>query len=131
MHVDGVLTVVTDRTVVIQMSCSEVAAQRWRFRLLGDSSYEIRAAVSDKCLEVAHGAQGDAVNVWQNVCDESPRQRWNIERTGFGTYRLRPLSGSLEYCLDYADLWEGNDGDHIWQWHCTGGADQGFRIVAP
>jgi len=112
-----------------QIACNDSAGQRFRFRRLGDDLYEIRAAISERCLDVEGGSDANAAAVQGYICNSSLAQRWQARARGGATYELLPQTGA-ERCLDVEGA-SGEDGARIQQYTCNGTAAQGFSVIAP
>jgi outer membrane protein assembly factor BamB len=111
-----------------QLGCNDAAAQRFRFRRVGES-YEIRAAISERCLDVQGGSDANAATVQGYLCNSSLAQRFKARALGAGRYQLLAQTGT-ERCLDV----EGgtpDDDARIQQYTCNGTPAQSFSLIAP
>lgn len=112
-----------------QMGCNEAAAQRFRFRRVSADSYEIRAAISERCLDVEGASPENAATVQGYLCNEGAAQRWKARTLGGGQYELLAQTGD-ERCLD-VEGGSGNDDARIQQYTCNGSPAQSFSVIAP
>ncbi|HYQ02459.1 MAG TPA: RICIN domain-containing protein [Polyangiaceae bacterium] len=112
-----------------QLGCNDSAGQRFRFRRFAADEYEIRPAISERCIDVAGGSDADAAGVQQYLCNSSAAQRWKVRGLGAGQYQLLAQTGS-ERCLDVAG---GSDADFVplQQYACNGTPAQTFSVIAP
>ncbi|MER7764699.1 RICIN domain-containing protein [Streptomyces sp. NPDC097619] len=84
-----------------------VAAERLR----------IRAAHSDKCVDVEGASGANSANVFQWSCLSSTQynQQWSLEPAAAGVFRLRAVHSGK--CMDVAGAGLG-DGANVFQWDC-------------
>ncbi|MFF2079118.1 RICIN domain-containing protein [Kitasatospora sp. NPDC058162] len=92
------------------------ASASWFPPLSSDSTVEIRADFSGKCLEVADARTDDGAPVVEATCTGASNQQWNIT----DGYVLNVHSGK---CLDLPG-WNRNAGTAIDQWTCNQGDNQ-------
>lgn len=112
-----------------QLGCNDAAGQRFRFRRFGVDEYEIRPAISERCLDVEGGSAADAAGVQQYLCNSTPAQRWKARALGAGKYQLLAQTGS-ERCLD-VEAGSGADFTPLQQYACNGTPAQSFSVIAP
>jgi hypothetical protein len=88
-------------------------------------TYQLSAAHSGKCLDVASSGTGDGANIQQWDCNGTNAQAFRLESVATGTYRLVNINSGK--CVDVASSGTG-DGANIQQWTCNGTAAQSFRL---
>jgi hypothetical protein len=111
-----------------QLACNGSAGQRFRFRRFG-SVYEIRAAITERCLDVEGASDANDATVQQYLCNSGVAQRWKAQSLGNGKYQLLAQTGS-ERCLD-VEGGSGADGARLHQWTCNDTPAQRFSVIAP
>jgi hypothetical protein len=114
-------------TPVVQGTCWGGPNQRWWFRHVGDSVWEIHPMHSNKCLDVAHMSLGHAARVVQGDCWGGANQRWRqVGANGVFTFRPQHIPPNQPaMCLDVAH----NNTAHlaqIVQARCSGGLNQSW-----
>jgi len=112
-----------------QLACNDTPGQRFRFQNRGSGTYEIRTAITERCLDVAGGSDADDATIQQYLCNSSTAQRWRAQSLGGGKYQLMPQTGS-ERCLD-VEGGSGDDGARLHQWTCNDTVAQRFSVIAP
>jgi hypothetical protein len=112
-----------------QLGCNDSAGQRFRFQRLASNLYEIRAAISERCLDVEGASAANAATVQGYLCNSSFAQRWQARARGAGQYELLAQTGT-ERCLD-VEGGSADDGARIQQYTCNGTPAQGFSVIAP
>lgn len=83
---------------LVQRTCTDNSDQRWAFRHLGDSVYEVKSANNGQCLDVEGAKPDDGATVISWDCHESSNQKWRVVKQG-EQYLLKPDMGA-EKCLD-------------------------------
>jgi outer membrane protein assembly factor BamB len=111
-----------------QAACDSSAGQRFRFQRFG-AAYEIRAALTERCLDVEGASAADDATVQQYLCNSGAAQRWKARALGGGKYQLLAQTGS-ERCVD-VEGGSGTDGARIHQWACNDTIAQRFSVIAP
>jgi outer membrane protein assembly factor BamB len=111
-----------------QLGCNDAAAQRFRFRRVGES-YEIRAAISERCLDVQGGSDANTATIQGYLCNSSLAQRFKARALGSGQYQLLAQTGT-ERCLD-VEGGTADDNARIQQYTCNGTPAQSFSVIAP
>ncbi len=112
-----------------QLTCNDTANQRFRFKGLGDGSYEIRTAITERCLDVEGASAADGATAQQYLCNSGFAQRWLARGLSNGKYQLLAETGKNR-CLD-VDGGSALDGARIQQWTCNGTPAQAFSVIAP
>jgi hypothetical protein len=75
-----------------QASCDGLSDQRWRFRNVGGSTYEIRSAANDYCLDAGiNPSSGSPIP--QQPCTGANSQHWQVQRVGSGRYMFQSYVG--------------------------------------
>ncbi|WP_143466990.1 RICIN domain-containing protein, partial [Lentzea kentuckyensis] len=116
-----------DSTPIVQVTCTGSAFQRWDFVDHDNSVFQIRNAVTLKCMD----AQGGATNgtpVVQWPCNSISNERWQASRSlpDFVTLKSR-LGGTKTHCLDVP----GGRSDEnlpLQIWVCNNTASQSFGV---
>jgi outer membrane protein assembly factor BamB len=111
-----------------QMACNDSAGQRFRFQRFG-SDYEIRAALSERCLDVEGASAANDATIQQYLCNSGAAQRWKARAVGGGKYQLLAQTGT-DRCLD-VEGGSGADGARLHQWTCNDTVAQRFSLIAP
>jgi hypothetical protein len=100
-----------------------------------DTYFELRAQHSDKCLDVdgrgPGGPGADLANVQQYHCSGGLNQHWRMVDVGGGYFELRAQHS--DKCLDVDGRGPGGPGAdlaNVQQYHCSGGLNQHWRMVA-
>jgi len=112
-----------------QLGCNDSAGQRFRFRRADSDAYEIRTAITERCLDVEGASAADDATVQQYLCNEGFAQRWKAKAMGGGRYQLLAQTGS-DRCLD-VEGGTGEDGARLHQWTCNETPAQLFSVIAP
>ncbi|MCP2245903.1 RICIN domain-containing protein [Lentzea aerocolonigenes] len=117
-----------DGAVVVQVQCDRNNAfQRWDFIDHDDHIFEIRNAVTLKCLDVQGGAaNGTSVGQWP--CNRSSNERWQAGRDlpDFVTLKSR-VAGTKTHCLDVPGG-RTDEGLAVQIWVCNGTVSQAFGV---
>ena len=111
---------------LVQQTCNDNSDQRWAFRHLGDSVYEVKTAQGGHCLDVegAKTSDGAAVLYWD--CHDAINQKWRVVKQG-EQYRLKPEMGA-EKCLDVRGE-DRADSAAIIQWSCKPSDNQKWILT--
>jgi len=114
---------------VRQLACNGTAGQRFRFQNRGAGTYEIRAAISERCLDVQGASDANDATIQEYLCNSGAAQRWKAQALGGGKYQLMAQTGT-DRCLD-VEGGSGDDGARLHQWTCNGTPAQRFSVIAP
>ena len=114
---------------IIQTYCNGDPYQRWDFVDLGSGVYQIRNAVTLKCMDVA-GSNIDGTAVVQWTCASITNQRFEAKPKlpGYVTLKTR-VAGTKTHCLDVPGE-QPIDGLAIIIWSCGGYAGQTFGVFS-
>lgn len=112
---------------IVQMPCNGNPFQRWDFVDHDDSIFQIRNAVSLKCMDVA-GRNNNGTPVLQWDCGRSSNQRFQAGTNlpNFVTLTSR-VAGTRSHCLDVPGG-EATVGAAIQIWGCNRTAAQIFGV---
>lgn len=116
-----------DGVPIVQVTCNGSAFQRWDFIDRGDHVFQIRNAVSLKCMDV-WGLNNNGVKVIQWPCARTTNQRLQASRDlpDFVTLKSR-VAGTKTHCLDVpGGLPTENAEMQIWV--CNGTTSQAFGV---
>jgi hypothetical protein len=111
---------------LVQRKCTENSDQRWAFRHLGDSVYEVKSANSGQCLDVEGGKTNDGATVIPWSCNGGSNQKWRVVKLG-EQYFLKPDMGA-EKCLDVRGE-DKADSAGIIQWSCKSSDNQKWILT--
>jgi hypothetical protein len=116
-----------DGVPVVQVSCNGSAFQRWDFVDHDDHIFQIRNAVTLKCMDV-FGAAGNGTPVVQWPCAGISNQRFQASRDlpDFVTLKSR-VAGTKTHCLDVSGG-QATEGLPMQIWLCNGTASQSFGV---
>ena len=112
-----------------QLGCNDTAGQRFRFRRVDSDTYEIRTAITERCLDVEGASGANDATVQQYLCNSGVAQSWRARSIGGGKYQLLAQTGS-DRCLD-VEGGTGDDGARLHQWTCNDTPAQLFSVIAP
>lgn len=112
-----------------QLGCNGSAGQRFRFSRLAADVYEIRAAISERCIDVEGASGANAATVQGYLCNSGYAQRWKARARGGASFELLAQTGD-ERCLD-VEGGSADDGARVQQYTCNGTPAQGFSVIAP
>ncbi|MFD4636281.1 RICIN domain-containing protein [Lentzea sp. NPDC058436] len=116
-----------DGVPIVQTSCTGSAFQRWDFLDRGDHVFQIRNAVTLKCMD-AFGSNADGVPIVQWPCAGTSNQRFQASRNlpDFVTLRSR-VAGTRTHCIDVPGG-RSDEGLAVQLWTCNGTAAQSFGV---
>jgi hypothetical protein len=115
-----------DGVPIFQVECNGSAFQRWDFVDHDNHVFQIRNAVTLKCMDVP-GPNSNGTPVIQWPCSGISNERFQASRDlpDFVTLRSR-VGGTNTHCLDVPD---GTTADAALQiWACNGTAAQAFGV---
>jgi hypothetical protein len=113
-----------DTTWYQTWACDGGNNQRYHVWDQGGGKHDIRNVTSNKCLYVAHGANGAWVE--QRTCNNADNaQLWYMNAKGNGEYEIRNVQ--YNKCMDLAGGGTGN-GTKIQSYDCNNSAAQRFII---
>ena len=92
---------------------------------LANGRYQIQAAHSGKCIEVAGASKNAGANVQQGSCVNSTAQYFEVTNTGNGWYKL--VNTNSRQAVDVQNNWT-TDGVNIQQWPELGNGAQRFAL---
>ncbi len=111
---------------VVQQSCNDNSDQRWAFRHLGDSVYEVKSALSGRCLDISGAATNDGAAVIAWDCHGANNQKWRVVGQS-EQYVLKPDMGA-EKCMDVRGE-DKADSAQIIQWSCKPSDNQKWILT--
>lgn len=116
-----------DGVPIVQVSCNGSAFQRWDFVDHDDHIFQIRNAVTLKCMD-AFGRNTNGVPVVQWPCAGSSNQRYQASRDlpDFVSLRSR-VAGTRTHCLDVPGGLP-TENAAIQLWVCNGTTAQAFGV---
>lgn len=88
-------------------------------------TYQLSAAHSNKCLDLASASTADGVAVQQATCNSNASQKWRVELVDKGAYRI--ISAYSNKALDVNGAYPMN-GTKVQQWSYAGTINQKWRI---
>lgn len=113
-----------DGAKVIQADCTDSPSQQFRAIEITSGAFELRAAHSDKCLDL--DAWG---NVQQWGCWGGTNQRWSVNLAARSKIEVAASPGSsTKKALD-ADGSSFTDGGTVMQWDYWGGVNQQWFVL--
>ncbi len=113
-----------------QWGWSNTKNQKWAWKKLDATSYQIAATHSNMCLDVPGGSLENSAVLTQWPCHGGANQRFVVEDAGSGAIRIRNVQSGK--CLDVKSLSQANGGV-IQQYDCSAGANQKWtpQVVTP
>ncbi|MGW5722050.1 RICIN domain-containing protein [Amycolatopsis sp. NPDC003865] len=116
-----------DGVPIVQVTCTGSPFQRWDFVDHDDHIFQIRNAVTLKCMDAA-GLNTNQVPVIQWPCSGISNQRFQASRDlpDFVTLRSR-VAGTNTHCLDVPGGL-ATEGAAMQLWVCNGTAAQAFGV---
>jgi hypothetical protein len=116
-----------DGVPIVQVTCNGSPFQRWDFVDHDDHIFQIRNAVTLKCMDV-FGLNNNGTQVIQWPCSGISNQRFEASRDlpGFVSLRSR-VAGTRTHCLDVPGGL-ANEGAAMQVWTCNGTPAQVFGV---
>jgi hypothetical protein len=116
-----------DGVPIVQVQCTGNAFQRWDFLDKGDHVFQIRNAVTLRCMDV-WGLNNNGTPVVQWPCAGTSNQRFQASRNlpDFVTLRSR-VAGTKTHCLDVPGG-QSTEGLAMQIYVCNGTASQAFGV---
>jgi Ricin-type beta-trefoil lectin domain len=116
-----------DGVPIVQVTCNCSAFQRWDFVDHDDHIFQIRNAVTLKCMDVL-GKNSNGTPVVQWPCANISNQRFQASRNlpDFVTLKSR-VSGTKTHCLDVPGG-RSDEGLALQIWTCNGTASQAYGV---
>lgn len=116
-----------DGVPIVQVACNGNAFQRWDFVDHDNSVFQIRNAVTLKCMDVL-GTNNNGTPVVQWPCANISNQRFQANRSlpDFVTLKSR-VAGTKTHCLDVPGGL-ATEGAAMQIWTCNGTASQAFGV---
>ncbi|MDT7782081.1 MAG: hypothetical protein QOF58_500 [Pseudonocardiales bacterium] len=116
-----------DGVPIVQTTCNGSPFQRWDFIDHDDSIFQLRNAVTLKCMDVL-GSNNNGTPVVQWPCNRNSNERFQASRSlpDFVTLKSR-VSGTKTHCLDVP----GGRSDEnlaVQIWTCNGTAAQSYGV---
>ena len=116
-----------DGVPIVQVTCNGNAFQRWDFVDHDNSVFQIRNAVTLKCMD-AFGSNTNGTPVVQWPCAGTSNQRFQANRSlpDFVTLKSR-VAGTKTHCLDVPGG-RSDEGLALQIWTCNGSAAQAYGV---
>ncbi|NGY60301.1 ricin-type beta-trefoil lectin domain protein [Lentzea sp. NEAU-D13] len=116
-----------DGVPIVQLPCTDNPFQRWDFIDRGNRIFQLRNAVTLKCMD-AFGAATNGTPVIQWPCAGTSNQRFQASRNLPDTVILRSrVAGTSTHCLDVPGG-QSTAGLAMQIWQCNNSAAQSWRV---
>ncbi len=101
--------------------------QKWVITATPDGYYTIKAAHSNKCLDVAGGGTQKGTFVWQYTPNNTSAQKWKFYSAGSSYYYLAPLCApKMRLDVRYASK---SNGTRVWIYDLNGSSAQLWKFI--
>jgi len=85
-------------TAVVQMSCNNSSAQKWKIVLVGSNQYQIVSSLNGRCFDVRGASQLNGGLIKQSTCTGKSNQLWTFNPISSDYYQISSVNSKK--CLE-------------------------------